>query len=331
MPTGVKDLRIYQAAREAAYGTDLAATNRLVGELEITPVETVVMPQPQIGMMLDNPTTDQIVQRSAEVKLSGELTYEQILYLLEGTIDGAVTPTGAGPYVYTYTPLFSADPLSKSFTFERRLTDGTTNWDEVVNYALCKDWKISAAIGEMVKFESNWIGRPVDTAQALTAAIAVPAVNFISAADVIVYFDTTFAGIGGTALAGDVISWELAYQGVYQPKFFQDGRADRSFSTHSVKRQGYTLNLQVEWNAQIAGLRAAAGARSLRYVRVKATSDANHIMQFDGVYRFKAGQFDQAGDRDGNDTATLELVSALDTAQSLGLKAIITNQMATWL
>src|SRR5581483_7665597 len=281
MATGVKDLRIYQAAREASYGTDLAATNRLVGELEIAPDETVVMPSPQIGIMLDHPTTDQVVHRAANVKFSGELTYEQILYLLEATIDGGVAPTGAGPYVYTYVPSFAADPLAKSFTFERRLTDGSTTWDEVVNYALCRDWKISAAIGEMVKFESNWIGRPADTAQTLTAAIAVPNVNFVSAADVQMFIDNTFAGLGGTQLAGDLISWELSYEGVYQPKFFQDGRADRSFSGHSVKRQGYALTLQVEWNAQINGLRAKAAARSLQYVRIKMTSDANHIVQFD--------------------------------------------------
>lgn len=335
MPTGIKDLRVYQAAREAAYGTAVAATNRLVGDLEITPQEKVIEPQPQIGVLIANPVADLVVERAAEVKLSGDLTYEQVLYLLEAAIRGNQTPAGAGAdKTWTYASLYTGDPLLKSMSLQRRLTDGTTTWDEGVAYALCKDFKISAAIGDVVKFDSTWFGRPVDTAVALTPAIAVPAVNFIAASDVKVYIDDTFAGLGVTQLLGDVISWDLSATGMYQPKYFQDGRADRSFATHSLLRQDYNASIQVEWNAQISALRAKAASRAIQYVRIVATGPtlgaSNYKVQFDFAARFKEAQFDQKGDRQGNDTVTLEFVAAYDTTNLIGLKAVVVNALTAW-
>jgi len=336
MPTGVRELRIYQAGREVAYGTPVAATNRLVGQLEVTADEVVVMPAPQIGILLENPTTDQTVRRMATAKFSGELTYEQILYLLEASVKGGVSPTGAGAdRTWLYTSAYAADPVLKSFSLQRRLTDGTTNWDEGIAYALLKDAKISGAIGELVKFDSTWFGRPIDPAVALTAAIPVPSVNFASAADVKVYLDTTFANLGTTQLLGDVVSWDFNWKGIYQPKLYQDGRADRSFSSHALQSQGYDASIQVEWNAQINGFRTQAASRALLYCRIVATGPtlgaSNYKVQIDFVCRFKAPQFDQAGDRDGNDTAVLELVSAYDPAQSLGLKFTVVNALTAWL
>lgn len=333
--SAVKDLRIYQAAREAAYGTAIATTNRLVTDLEIKPVEQVISAHPQIGVLLANPTTDQIARRSSEMKLSGELTYEQILYLLEASIDGNVSPSGGGAdKTWAYTSLYTGDPALKSFCLQRRMTDGSTTWDEGVAYALVKDFKLSAAIGELVKFDSNWFGRPVDTAVGLTGAIAIPTVNFVSAADVKWYFDTSFANLGTTQLLGDVISWDINVEGVYQPKFYQDGRTDRSYSTHGLKRQDYNATLQVEWNAQINGFRTQAAARSLLYCRMAATGAAlggsNYKIQCDFIARFKEAQFDSSGDRDGNDMATLEFVSAYDPAQTLGMRFSIVNALGAW-
>lgn len=335
MAAGVKDLRIYQAAREAAYGTPLATTNRLVGDLEIVPQEEVIQPQPQIGVLLANPTTDIIVRRMAEARFSGELTYEQILYLLEASIDGNVTPTGGGAdKTWAYTSLYTADPVLKSFSLHRRLTDGTTTWDEGIAYALVKDFKLSGAIGEVAKFESNWFGRPVDTSVVLTGAIAVPAVNFVSVADFKLYIDDSFANLGTTQFLGDLIGWDLNVEGIYQPKFYQDGRTDRSFSTHALKRQDYNASMQVEVNAQVIAERAKAASRALRYIRLVATGAAlggsNYKVQIDFIARHKMAQYDQAGDRDGNDTATMEFVSAYDSAQQLGIRFSIVNALAAW-
>lgn len=336
MAAGVKDLRIYQAAKETTYGTAVATTNRLVCEMEINPLEQVVEPQPQVGLLIENPTTDLIVRRWSEAKLSGELTYEQVLYLLEAAIRGGISPTGAGAdRTWTYTPLYTADPVLKSMSIQRRLTDGTTTWDEGLAYGLVKDFKLSGAIGEVAKFDSNWFGRPVDTAVALTAAIAVPAVNFVSTSDIKVFIDDSFANLGVTQFLGDIIGWEFNCEGMYQPKFYQDGRADRSFSIHALKRQAYTASLQVEWNALVNGERAKAASRALRYVRIVATGAvlgaSNYKLQIDFVARYKEAQFDQAGDRDGNDTATLEFVNAFDTTNLIGCKFVAVNALTTFL
>src|SRR3990167_9300927 len=120
MPTTVKDLRVYQIGRETTKGTGVAATTRLVGDLILRPLATVFIPQPQLGIMLENPTSDVIVQQMTELEWSGDLTYEQILHLLNMSLKGVITGAGAGAdKTFTFTPVFTADNALNSFTVER--------------------------------------------------------------------------------------------------------------------------------------------------------------------------------------------------------------------
>ncbi len=333
MPTTVKDLRIYQIGKETTKGTGVPATTRLVGDLLVSPKAQVFQPQPQLGILLENPTSDVIVLQHTEMEWSGDLTYEQILHLLHCSLKGAITPTGAGAdKTWTFTPVFTADNALDSFTVERRLSDGTSNFDEEVNYVLCRDFMLSGAIGENAKFRANLFGRKVDRTSTLTAAIAVPAVNFVGVADAKLYIDNTFAGLGTTQVSGDVFGFELALRAQYQPKFYIDGRTDRSFTSHAMKRMGYDFRVSVEWDTTINGERAKADDRSIRYVRLQfvgaALGGSNYRITIDMALRYAEGMFDQESDREGNDSVDLRFISAYDTTNLIGIKAVVVNALA---
>lgn len=337
MPTGIKDLRITQIGLETTKGAAVAQTNRLVSLAEFNPNEMAYEPQPQIGVMMENPTSDILPKRWTDIDWKGEATYEQLLYLMEMSAKGGVTPTGAmADKTWAYPFTVSADPALKTFTICRRMTDGTINWDEQCAFVFANSYTISAAIGGTVMFDAKLIGRPVDITPTMTGAIAVPSVNFIASADVKIYIDDTFAALGTNALAESAVDWQLSVDPQYQPKFFQDGRADRSFTNYGLKRLTYNLKLNAEANAKVmdktTGERNRASTRAFRYVRIKATGavlgGSFYSLQIDGIFRYKEGQFDQKGEREGNDLVPLELIGAYDLSNTTPLKVSITNALS---
>lgn len=304
--------------------------------MEVTPQETVLPPQPQIGIMAEFPTTDTISQRWSDVKLDGDLTYEQLIILMEMAIDGGVTPTGAGTdKTWVYNALMTADPLLRAFTLERRMSSGVTDWDEEIPFSLARAFSLSGAIGENLKFDADIFGRPIDRTAALTAAIPVPSVNFAAAADTKLFIDNTFAGLGATQVLEALASWNMGVRTQVQPKFFQDGRADKSFTNYGLKRFGFDFSAETEMNAIINAERAKAADRSIRYCRLVATggiitgSAVNYKIQIDFAARYKAGMFDQRGNRDGNNLVPLELMSAYDATNTFIWKATIVNALST--
>lgn len=331
MPPAIRDLRIYQLGRETTKGTAVAATTRWVGTLEIEPDEPVITPQVQTGLMVEGAPADAIARRSARLRFEADLTYEQILHVFNMTLKGVTTGTGAGAdKTWIFDPTFTGDPGLNSFTVQRRLTDGTTNWDERVAYVLGDELTISGAVGENAKVELSCFGRPVETGQAITGAISVPTVNFVPAQLFKLSIDDTLAGMG-TTLFGQLVSFRLRFVAPSQPRFYLDGRSDRSFAVHSLRRASWELEAQVEWDAAAEAERAKAQSRANRYVRLVATGPAlgasAYKIQIDFVARHQAGQYDQAGDRDGADTTTLRLVSA--HASDLTFKAIVVNALST--
>jgi hypothetical protein len=333
MVTAVKDLRIYQLGVESTRGTAVATTTRWVGGLEIIPQEPVFQPEVQLGVLVsDGATTDIIAQRHADVRLEADLTFEQILHVGMMSMKGAVTPTGAGAdRTWVFNPTYLADPALNAFTLHRRLTNGTTNWDERIAYLMARSFSISGNIGENTKLEVDCFGRPVETGATLTAAIAIPTVNFVPVSLWKLYVDDTAGGIGGTQLSCNVVSFDFDFETMAQPKFYVTGQADKSFCDHGLKRARWGLSIVTEINAAIIAEQAKAASRAIRYVRLQAVGAAlggsNYSITIDAPFRYAMGMFDQAGDRDGNDTATLDLIPAYDSSTPLGAKLTVVNAL----
>lgn len=338
MGVGVKDLRIYQLGKETTPLTPVATTTRWIGNCEITPDEPVFRPEAQTGVLVEGGgITDVIATRMANVALDGDLTFQQLLHVLHMSMKGAVTPgtVGVTGKQWVFNPTYLADPALNAFTLDRRLTDGTTTWDETVAGMKARSFNISAAIGENTKVSVDAFGAPILRGETLTAAIAVPTVGFVPSALWKVYLNDTAGAIGTTQLVCDVVSFSLNFEAMNQPKFYLSGQADKSFCGYGLKRAKWGLSLQVEIDAAIIAEQAKAADRSIRYVRLEAIGSAIaggsafDTITIDLPLRHATGMYDQSGDRDGNDTATLEFVDAYDSATPLGAKISVTVVNAT--
>lgn len=333
--SATQDLGIYQIGRETTKGTPVATTNRLISrELIVTPVEPVFQPQAQLGVLLENPTSDTLAVRSAEVKFSGDLTFEQILYPLNMCMKGVTSASAtSGAQLWDFNPTYTADPACHAFSLQRRLSDGVTNWDEGISYVMGTDFSIAGAIGQNATFECNAFGRPIDTAVALTGAIAVPTVNFVSTAMFKVYIDDTFASLGATQVSASIYDFAFKFRSQSLPKFYVDGRTDKSFTQHALKRAGFDLELGAEWTTAINSERAKAASRAIRYVRLSAiggtAGSTVYTLNIDLALRYEQGQFDKETEREGNDASKLKFVGAYDSAAPLAAKLRVINMLAT--
>lgn len=327
--SSVNDLGIYQIGIETTMGTAVATTNRLISRgLIVTPNEPVFEPQAQLGYLLENPTSDSVALRSVDMKLSGDLTFEQILYVLSMAMKGLTSGTGANAdKTWAFDPSYTADPALKSFTIQRRLSDGTTNWDEAIAYVMAKDFKVGGQIGQNATFEATLFGRPADTTATLTPTIGVPTVNFIPVSLFKVFIDSTYASLGATQVAASIYSFEFRFRSQAQPKFYVDGRADKSFTAHGLKRAGFDLDLDAEWTAAINAERAKAADRSIRYVRLQALGatlgSSQYEFRIDLACRYQTGLFDKETEREGNDALKLKLIGAFDSTNALAAKVNI--------
>lgn len=334
MATAVRELQITQLGKETTKGTAVAQTTRWIGDCEVDPQEIVVEPRAQNGvLLLEGHTSDVIVLRHANVKLSADLTFEQFLHVLFMNMKGGVTATGAGAdKTWTFNPTYLAEPALDAFTLGLRYSDGTNNFDERVAYLIGRGFKLSGNIGEIAKVEVDAFGRPVETATAITGAIAVPSVNFVPVALGKVYLDSTFGGLGGTQITESIISFNLDFESMAQPKFYIDGRSDKSFTTHGLKRARWALQLEAELNTAINTERAAAQSRAIRYVRLEfvgaSLGGSNYKVTVDLPLRHKMGMYDPNGDRDGNQKVTLDMIPAYDSTNSFGMKVTVVNALA---
>lgn len=334
--SSVKDLSIFQIGMETTMGTAIATTNRLISRgMVVTPQEPVFQPQAQLGVLLENPTSDTIALRSVDIKLDGDLTFEQCLYFFNMALKGVTSGSGAGAdKTWTFDPGgYAADPGLKSFTLEKRVSDGTTNWDEQIAYVMARDFKVGGQIGQNATFEANLFGRPASTSATLTPTIGVPSVNFIPVSLFKVYIDNTYASLGATQVAASIYSFEARFRSQAQPKFYVDGRADKSFTAHGLKRAGFDLDLDAEWTAAIKTEQTKAADRSIRYVRLQALGatlgSSQYEFRLDMACRYQAGLFDVEGDREGNDSMKLKLIGALDSTNTFAFKAVVVNALGT--
>jgi len=335
MPSDLRTLEIAQLGRESVKGSAVAQTTRWVGVTNVSPDEPKFWARTQNGIMLPRSQRGTIATRMANVRFESDLTFEQILHVLNMGFAGLTTGTGGGAdKTWQFTPSVSADPALNTFTLGYRKTDGTTNWDERIAYLFAKNWEISAAIGENAKIMAECVGRPVELATAITGAIGVPAVNYVPAALFKLYINDTFGAIGTTQKLGTLVSWRLAYTSPYQPKLYQDGLANRSFSAYGLKDADFSLEMQVEYTADILSEQQKADddPGALRYIRLEAVGatlgGSAYEIEIDGAFEYEQGGFDVDGDRDGNGVVTLRLVGSYDNTNSLGLKVKVVNALA---
>lgn len=307
----------YGVEADATPGTAVAATRRLAGgTVAFTALDEVYRPNHPVGLYTLNPTTPVVMMRGTELAFDGDLSLEEMVDFLEMGVKELAAPSGVGPYTWLFDPSESAGNDPRSYTFERRITDGVTNYDDEVAFVHAKSFTVSQGVNEPTKLRVDMFGRRVQNST-LTGALTVPTLTFLSAGMWTVYMDNDGTAHGTTQITGQVRTFEFTYQTGLREKFFLDNRSDQDFSSAGTGQRGVeSLKLGVEWgdfaDHATTGERQKARALDLRLIRLKAVPSAGLSITFDMVMRHAKGDFLTVTDGDGNDVTEMEFVAAHD-------------------
>lgn len=319
-----------QWAREAVKGTDLAATSQMVVEDFVFSSDSeYARPKTARGLLLRNRGHETIVQFGANWKANGPLNYEQFQNWLTMAVQGAVVPTGAGPYIWTFTRPITANPALDSFTIEKRETDGATPYTHVGHYALASALRLSGAPGELVMMEIEGFCRKLQTGETYTPALSMPTPEMPPFALTKVYIDSTWANLGVTQVSSQVISYDFEHLTGCHPRFTADGRTELDFNTHEFNPDDVAVNASVTCllGAQYGTEQTAAGAGTLRAVRLQFDGSGGRQLQVDFLAKYERPELPEFGEDGGQRVVQLNFMDTTDGTNFLRFK--LTNNVAT--
>jgi hypothetical protein len=331
MPTYNEALTLYQSGREATKGTLVTATSKLaVEKLSIKPIDTPYRPKLAKGLVTANRgNLLAATQRGIEWDIPDtSLIFDQLQIFLAMALKGGVAPGSGPPYTWTYTRDPTINPTLDSRTFFVRLTDGGTPSDWKFGYAMLQELSVKGAPNEALKMSAKGFGRRLQTAT--WAAQAFPTIVQAPMPLTTVYIDTTWGGLGGSVIAGQVIGFTWNFMSGARPLWLADGQADLDFSIDVTNAENVkaTLSLVILATAsgQWATEKTAAEAGTLRAVEVRSTVSANATLKLQGLYKHTPASVFPDEDQEGQRVVTLELES--DTDDTNFAQAVLINTTA---
>lgn len=331
MPQSLASLRTLQMGVEATSGTEANATSQIVGEWTVTErIDRDYEEHPR-GVRADVHAGGDDLRHATEIKISANLTYEDIERELAACVDDPAH-SGAGPYVHTFAPVLSGPATYKSFTSEWYESDGTTKHVErLALYSLCSKFKISGAMGELAKVESEWFARK-SSSTTVTPGLAPPTGRAKISSDLFgIWINDAGASIGTTQKTGLLRSWELEVEGGNVPDYTADAASSLDFRAVKAGKLRGTFKATIEMGAdaatELTKWRGSSGKGLPRFIRLKAT-DGTKIVQFDFCLDYTEAPEIEDDDDDGrllNITGKLEY----DATWGKVFEAVITNSLAT--
>lgn len=327
MAAGLKALRKIQLGKETNHGVAVAATARLIGTLGMALDMQLFKPEDQETGLLSSFMRSYPAGYVANLPFESDANYEQLMYMLAMTIIGGVAPTGAGPYVWTYSPNLSSANNPDSFTIE--YGDDVQAFESAFCYG--KDLGISGMLDEAVKVKSALVGKGMDTTT-FTGALTNPLVlTPVLTNTGKFYMDTTFAGIGVTQKTATLVDFDWKLSEGITPIKYVDGNL--GFTDRAEKKRHVELNLTLAFDTSALTLFTAfkASPQTASYVALKFTGPAI-TGGTDGLILqgcFTVAEYPTIEERDGQDVVKLKLTSQYDATSGKEWEVILTNAVAT--
>lgn len=341
MTSSLKLLETVQVGKETVKGTAVAATRRLIGDFRYRRIQDVYEFLDQnSGVFARVPRQGVVTRHASQLEGRGPLDYQQILLPLLSGMKGGVTGVGAGAdKLWTFDPSTSVPPALDAYTVEYTERSPNDNAEMEFAYGITDEIEITASTDNMTEMRYRMFGR-ASADSTMTAALAVPT-NLILDAPVRwgVFVDTTFAGIGATQILAQVYGFRWTYKGAVHPGFYLDNRSTLDFATEEYGRPECELELDVVHDplstAFVQTQEAFKTAQTLQYIECRQTGatlgTSTYLVKLQGAYYHMADSMEERGnDRDGNQIVRMHFGSAYDVTSGFHVKAIITNQIATF-
>lgn len=341
MATGVanalRQFRKLQIGKETTYGTEVAAT-RVLRIIDLNWADQgnlrTYTPDYSIGRLTrrtDVPT----VTRTGLIgsSYSTDFSFEDILFPLLSGFKGGVTAgaeltasQGDRPWVFQLDPN-TGDPTPDSYTMERRVSNGSTNWDRTALGVIVESFEISAdQDGDVTKLTVNFWSRAPNSNAIATLSLQTPFTP-LSSLGWKLYIDNSWAAMdiagaapsrgGGTIIATTMKNFTYRYFGGLVPALFiGDGRTDPS--KHRFLPRGSEIEATFEYNAAVDAERVFAAAGTKRYVRLlgedgQIGTGFNKTIKLQGAFVYPDGGFGSVGSSaNGAETISIKMESLPD-------------------
>ena len=254
------------------------------------------------------------------------LTFEQAPHLLEAGVK-TVSPTGAGPYTYSYAmPTGNMVNTVKTYTIEAYNVQVAGDYREM-DYSLVEEFTFEANAGEAWQMSANWFGRGPRTGTP-TSLSTLQAVEEALLTRTKIYIDASGGTIGTTQKSGVLMGASMKVKTGLVTVPVGDGTL--YFAGHKFVKPEITFSLtfELEDGGVVAAERAAYEAKSTRLLRLTCDgSSANRqfVLSWAGVYD-SVGQYTNSN---GNTTVTLEGHGVYSSTDSLLWTMDIKNNLAT--
>lgn len=331
MPT-IVPFRLAQRGKETVRGDAVAASARWIGNLVLKEDDKYWRPSAPYGVLTDYYSPGIQVAKGATLSYEPEAcTFEEIIDFLIMGLKGGVTPTGGGAdktWTFTHSP--TADPVPTTFTVEGVRADGSSDFEREVEYVFATELGFSGAIDDVWKLRTSMVGRQsADSTK--TGALGVPTLEQALFNKTRLYIDSTWAGLGGTEIVGQLTAFDLAIKtGLFPgPPRGSDGL----FSAYHFGPISFDFTATVEFNTTINAERAYRKTPTRRFVRLETVgsliSSLNKKIQFNfaGVHMEDSIAGDDS-DREGQDTVELHLHSVYDPTGAADIQAVVINALA---
>jgi hypothetical protein len=305
---------------QAQAGTGVNVDTALRATCSLKPAVTKIHPEEDIGSFA--PARHYIGQIRPEGNLILDGTYEQCLILLAMAL-GTVSPSGTGPYTWTFDLPDATASLNEFSLWTVEYTDGD---DQIIRAedVFAKALTISGEAGGQWIFEAELDGGETTIPAAVSASPALDdTVTPIRMAETLLKVDSTYAGIGTTTVE-ELISFtwkleELQHAKQYAGSLYPNGRGNAKWKV--------TLELILEMAAAEAHSFADAVLATTQFaVQIRGYVDANDSCLINGMYMVE--EIDTLDDRDGNNTIKITLLGEKDASDNTGAVIVITDVSA---
>jgi len=323
MADGLNKFNDVRCVPESTAGTKVdVATTRLMGQLSYPyggPIIHTSKPQSQSLVSPNYPTK---VGEELGFTFEGKCTFEQIIYLLSmGIIE--CTPTGSGPYVWTFKHNMSQPSTPKSLTLQ--FGDNAQAYD--AEYVIAKSLEFSGAIDTPVMMKAELFGRnfeptswnPAAGALANPSALDTVLSNFTK-----LYIDLQTGTIGTTEKPKTITDWAVKIKTGYEPD--KHGGDTLAFDSLAQDEPEVTVDLTIDVNDATEAERliySNVGTR-LFQLEIAGTGDNLLTFQFAGHY----SSFGPKSEKNGKNKIPVTVHVDLDTGFTDFFIAEVTNSIA---
>ncbi|HYD83784.1 MAG TPA: hypothetical protein VEA63_07015 [Opitutus sp.] len=319
-------LKVYQGGPEVTPGTPVAATRKFSLEnLDWTPQDEVYRPRFANGVLLDNRGGETVISRGSEFTGEGPVIPDE-LHRWASMCIAADVITGSGPYTHTFTRNPVANPTLKTWTLERRLSDGSNAIDNEWSHALLRSLTISAAMDAPLRLSFAGIARRV-LDSTLTAALSQVTTEILPSSLSTVFIDPAWADLGETQVTQQVLSFSVTFRSGINPVKTADGRTDLDFGIVTVNDEEVGIDISMRLmvkadSGQYATEKTAAEAQSLRAVRIAVAGAGDTEITIDALCKHVAGSLFKVDEQDGYEVFDMNLVSSTDLTNAYRLVVI---------